>query len=149
MAEAIQDAVDKEAGAMKIVKKYTYWSAGMGVIPFPILDIGAVSAAMVKMLKDLSDYYDVDFQANTAKSVVSAVISSAGASMLAYGSVGSTLKTIPGAGTLFGMVSMPVFSGTTAYALGRFFVKHFDTGGTFFNIKVSQAVDASSGKDSE
>lgn len=132
-----EEAVDKSAlepGAMRIVKRYMGWSAGAGIVPVPLLDIAAVSGVQLKMLKELGDHYGVTFKEHRAKSFISSTLSGFVANGLAYGSVGSLIKSIPGPGTLFGMISMPAFASATAYALGRVFIQHFSSGGTFLDF---------------
>lgn len=120
--------------AMEIVKKYMAWSAGAGVIPIPWIDIAAISGVQFKMLKSLADHYGVAFSAHRAKSILATLVSGYGANTLAFGSMGALLKSIPGPGTLFGMVSLPVCAGATTYAVGKVFIQHFASGGTFLNF---------------
>lgn len=127
-------AVPPSSGAESIVKKYSAWSAGLGIIPVPVVDVAAVSIAQLKMLKELAKYYGVEYREHRAKSLIAALVGGVGANGLAYGSVGSMIKAIPGAGTLFGMVAMPACSAALAYAIGKIFTQHFASGGTFLDF---------------
>ena len=47
------------------------------------------------------------------------------------GSLGSLLKAVPLVGPLVGAPSMMLFCGASSYALGKVFIQHFESGGTF------------------
>jgi uncharacterized protein (DUF697 family) len=44
------------------------------------------------------------------------------------------LKAVPLVGALVGAPSMMVFCGASAWALGKVFVQHFESGGTFLSF---------------
>jgi len=117
-----------------LVKKYMWWSMGAGLIPVPLVDIAAVSAVQLKMIKDMSDIYGVKFSENKGKSILSALLGSIVPNSLARGGVGSILKMLPVVGTIMGGVSMSLFSGASTYAVGKAFVQHFESGGTFLDF---------------
>ena len=117
-----------------LVKKYMWWSMGAGLIPVPFVDIAAVSGVQLKMIKDISDIYGIKFSENKGKSIVSALLGSIVPNSLARGGVGSILKMIPVVGTVMGGISMSLFSGASTYAIGKAFIQHFESGGTFLNF---------------
>ncbi|MCK9305094.1 MAG: YcjF family protein [Bacteroidales bacterium] len=117
-----------------LVKKYMWWSMGAGLIPVPLVDIAAVSAVQLKMIKDMSDIYGVKFSENKGKSILSALLGSIVPNSLARGGVGSILKMLPVVGSVMGGVSMSLFSGASTYAVGKAFVQHFESGGTFLDF---------------
>lgn len=123
-----------EQGASKIVNRYMLWSMGAGLVPIPIIDFAAIVAVQLKMLSELAKYYGVEFSEERGKSIVSSLIGGVAADSIARGSIGSIIKSIPGAGTLFGMVAMPLSAGATTYAVGKVFIQHFASGGTFLNF---------------
>ena len=123
-----------EAGASKITNRYMLWSMGAGLVPIPIVDFAAIVAIQLKMLSELAKYYGVEFSEERGKSIVSSLIGGVTTGALANGGIGSFLKSIPGAGTLFGMVAMPLSAGATTYAVGKVFIQHFASGGTFLNF---------------
>ena len=130
-----------EAGASKITNRYVLWSMGAGLVPIPIIDFAAIVAVQLKMLSELAKYYGVDFSEERGKSIVSSLLGGMTTGTLANGSVGSLLKSIPGAGTLFGMVAMPLSAGATTYAVGKVFTQHFASGGTFLNFNPDEVRD--------
>ena len=48
----------------------------------------------------------------------------------------SVAKVIPGLGSLFGIVSLPVVVGASTYAIGRVYLRHFEEGGSIYDIAV-------------
>lgn len=137
MTEVI-DPKQREQAANDIVKRYMLWSAGLGAIPVPVVDIAAVSLSQVGMIKKLAELYEVPYNENIVKSIIGALCSGTGSHVVAYGSIGQTLKMIPGIGTLFGMVAMPTVSAGAAYALGHLFIQHFETGGTLLDFNAEK-----------
>lgn len=125
---------EKELNAKKIVKNYMWWSMGAGLIPVPFVDLAAVSGVQLKMLKDISEVYEISFSENKGKSIVSALLGSIVPNSLSAGSMGSLLKMIPVIGTMVGGLSMSLFSGAATYAIGKVFIQHFEAGGTFLDF---------------
>jgi uncharacterized protein (DUF697 family) len=125
---------EKEQTAKKIVNNYMWWSMGAGLIPVPFVDLAAVSGVQLKMLKDMSDLYDIKFSENRGKSIVSALLGSILPNSLSVGNMGSLLKMIPFIGSVLGGLSMSLFSGAATYAIGKVFIQHFEAGGTFLDF---------------
>ena len=126
--------VSPEEGTDTIIKHNLLWSMGAGLIPVPIVDVAAVAAVQLKMLKELAAHYEVPFSEHRGKSIISALVGGVAACTLAFGTAGSILKVIPVVGTAAGMAAMPIFAGATTYAVGKVFVQHFASGGTFLDF---------------
>lgn len=124
----------REIKAAKIVKRNMLWSMGAGLIPMPIVDVGVMSAVQLKMLAALSRLYQVPFCKNAGKSAIATLLGFVTANSLRGSVVTSFLKALPGVGFL-GSVSMPIYSGAVTYAIGKLFVQHFESGGTFLTFK--------------
>jgi len=120
--------------ADRIIKEHVIWAIGAGLVPLPILDIVAVSAVQLDMLKQLAMLHDVRFSESEGKGWVSAL---AGNVMARVGA--NALKLIPGIGTIVGGVSMSILSGASTYAIGQVAARHFEGGGTFGNLDFSAA----------
>ncbi|MCX6120889.1 MAG: DUF697 domain-containing protein [Ignavibacteriales bacterium] len=123
--------------ANSVVNKYTLWSAGAGLIPVPALDMAAVAGFQVKMLSDLSDVYKVQFSENAARAIIAALTGSLSAGYLAQRYGASFIKSIPFLGFLSAL-AMPIYSGAITWAIGKVFVKHFESGGTFLTFDVEK-----------
>ncbi len=118
----------------KIIKTHMVLSMGAGLVPLPFLDVVAVSAIQVDMLKQLSKQYDIDFSEQSGKSWITAIGGSVLARMGASG-----IKAIPVIGSILGGVTMSVLSGASTYAIGNVFKEHFKRGGDFTNIDLDDA----------
>jgi uncharacterized protein (DUF697 family) len=120
--------------ADRIIKEHVIWSVGAGLVPLPILDIVAVSAVQLDMLRQLAKLHGIPFTESEGKAWVSAL---AGNLVARVGA--NALKLIPGVGTLLGGVSMSILAGASTYAIGQVAVGHFEHGGTFADIDMSSA----------
>ncbi len=134
--------LDAESGtnedqACKIIRRNMYYAMGAGVIPIPLFDLAAVSGLQMKMLYQLSKVYGVAFPENLVKSTLASLVGGVGAVPIAFGVASSFAKFLPGLGHLVGAISLPATSGAITYAIGKTFVMHFESGGTFlsFNAK--------------
>lgn len=127
--------------ATDLVKKYMWWTMGAGLIPVPLVDVLTISGVQLKMLKEISDIYEIKFNDNKGKSIIAALLGSVVPNSLAFGGLGSLLKIIPLIGPLVGGVSMSLFSGAATYAIGKVFIQHFETGGTFLDFNTVSVKD--------
>lgn len=118
-----------EEKANSVVKNHVLWSMGAGLIPIPVIDFVAVTGVQLDMLRNLSRLYGHDFSESSAKSWISAL---SGTYLARLGA--QAVKAIPGIGSIIGGVSMSVLSGASTYAVGKVFVRHFETGGNFFDF---------------
>jgi len=125
---------DRHQQALKIVQRNTAWAAGSGVIPVPGLDLVAIMGSQVKMLHELSKLYGVTFLENKAKNFIGVLLGSIGSVNLTLVPVTSLLKMAPIVGTILGSLSLPTVAAGATYALGKVFVHHFETGGTFLDF---------------
>lgn len=107
---------------------------GAGLIPVPFVDLVAISGVQLKMLSQLSKVYGIEFHENTGKALIGSLLGYLLPKGLAGGAVGSLLKAIPVVGPIMGLPSLVVFCGASTYALGRVFLQHFASGGTFLSF---------------
>ena len=123
--------------AYEIVDGYWKWAAAAGLIPIPVLDIAAVTGVQIKMISDLAHHYELPFRKERAKVIVGSLlgaISAPALSVATLGLLGPVLKVVPGIGTVLGVVVTPAFNAAATYAIGRVFVQHFESGGTFLDM---------------
>jgi uncharacterized protein (DUF697 family) len=128
----------KVVQANSVVNTYSLYSMGAGLIPVPVLDMAAVSGFQLKMLSDVADVYHVPFSENAAKSIIAALTGGLSAGYLAQRYAASFMKSVPFLGIL-GSFSMPIASGALTWAIGKAFVKHFESGGNFLTFDVNNA----------
>lgn len=115
--------------SQEVIKNHVLWAMGAGAVPLPIIDVAAVTAVQLDMLKQLCAVYEVNYLESSGKSLISAIAGSTLAKIAA-----SYMKTIPVIGTLLGGVSMAAMSGASTYAMGQVFIRHFEGGGSIFNF---------------
>jgi len=130
---AAQTGLPRDQQAMALVNSYVPWAAASGLIPVPTADVVALVALQIRMLSKLGSMYDVPFMENSVKSSVSALIGTVVASG-AGASIGSLIKAVPVVGTYIGFVATPGTFAAVTYAVGRVFVTHFESGGTFLDF---------------
>lgn len=117
------------------IKTYVIASVAASVVPIPVFDIAAVAAIQLRMIKKLSELYDRPFSESAVRNVVTAL----GGGVLGFGAGAavavSLTKFVPGIGWMLGMISLPVVAGATTYAIGRVFVRHYEEGGSVFDLR--------------
>lgn len=124
------------AGA--IIQRNVLWALAAGVMPIPIFDLAAITGVEIKMLKELSDLYEVSFREDLAAKILGSLIGSLG-SVGIGGVIGAGLaKLVPFVGTTLGAISVPIFAGAFTHATGKVFVMHFESGGTMLDFDPHQ-----------
>ena len=121
---------DKEQRALETVKDYAWWSAAAGLVVVPLLDLVAVSGVQLKMLVEVSKIYGVPFEENRVKAIVAALTGFAVPHALAFGTLGALFLAYP-----LVAPAMALFSGASAWAMGKVFIQHFESGGTFLDFE--------------
>jgi uncharacterized protein (DUF697 family) len=116
------------------IKKHMLGAMAVALIPVPGIDLAAVAGVQIKMLASMSKIYHVPFKENRAKQIIAGLVGSFGANAMATGLVASAVKIIPVIGQLGGALAMPVVAGAATYAVGKVFVQHFESGGTFLDF---------------
>ncbi|MFC3051540.1 YcjF family protein [Kordiimonas pumila] len=141
MVDKVDDAVEEtlseesvDTTPMEIVKKNMLWSGGAGLLPIPLVEFVAVSGLQIKLIKELSDHYGVPFRQDLAKSIVFSLVGSLGGMKLAQVLATSSLRAIPVVGPVISALSLPAMSAGVAYAIGKVFIAHYETGGTLLTF---------------
>jgi uncharacterized protein (DUF697 family) len=129
-----REVVPTLARAESLVRKNVYICAAVGLVPIPLFDMVAVSSLQVNMLYRLCKLYDIPFSQEAAKSVVASLLAGGGAAALGKSASVSLAKSIPFIGTVIGGMAMPVLAGASTYAVGKVFITHFESGGTFLTF---------------
>ncbi|MEI7611113.1 MAG: DUF697 domain-containing protein [Rhodospirillaceae bacterium] len=131
---AVEGKGERETRALTVVRRYATLSFVSGCVPLPYIDLAMISTAQLAMLAEIAAVYEIPFHREKAKAVVSAVLGSLVPQGLAAGVAGSAVKAIPIVGQAAGMVLMPGFAATFAYALGKVFIDHFESGSTLLDL---------------
>ena len=130
---------DRVTEAESVTIKYAAFAFGGGVIPFPMMDIAAVAGVQLKLLSELAKLYDVEFVDNWGKSSLAALVGGAMPHILAVGTVGSLIKAIPLVGSAIGFAAVPLLAAASTFAVGKVFIQHFESGGTFLDFDAATA----------
>ena len=125
---------EKSKHADTIIRNHVLFSMGAGIIPVPVVDIFAVGATQLDMIRQLCKVYDKDFSETQGKAIVSALTTST----LAKIGARSLVKLIPVVGSYIGGVTSAVMAGASTYALGEVFKMHFEMGGTILDFDVER-----------
>jgi uncharacterized protein (DUF697 family) len=120
--------------ADNIVRNHMLWAFGAGLMPLPLVDLAAVTAIQMDLVKQLASHYKVDYSTATGKTFVSAL---AGSTLAKIGA--SMVKSIPGLGSIIGGVSMSVLSGASTYAIGEVMINHLEKHGDFLALDLDWA----------
>ncbi|WAS91505.1 YcjF family protein [Nannocystis punicea] len=120
--------------ARQLIRRQVYWSLGLGAIPIPFVDAAGVLASQLKMIRDLSQVYGVEFSESRSRAIVGSLIAALGAQTLSYAFVASVFKLVPALGPAFGLVAMPIAAAALTQTVGNVFMMHFESGGTLLNF---------------
>lgn len=134
----MSDSVYISNEARAIVKRYTYYSSGIGLLPVPFADILTVNAVQYAMIKKLASCYDLPFKGQFVKSIVSSLLSGVVSASIIYGPITNTLAVVSGLGWFLRSGVALSVSGAVTMALGKLFINHFERGGTLFDLDVEQ-----------
>ena len=129
---------DKDIAAQEIVKRFALYAGGAGLIPLPIFDFAAIAAIEIKMLRDLGNLYGVPFHEERVRAIVMSLIGSYTATKVGYTVGGSVMKSLPVVGQALGMAAMPAFGAGVTWFIGRLFIQHFVSGGTFLDFNTEK-----------
>lgn len=132
-AEDVDPAEGRTARLEKLAKNHVLASMGVGLIPFPLVDMVALFGIQLDLVKKLSGEYNVPFKQEIGKSIISSLAGGFLPASLGT-AVSSIIKFIPIIGQTTGAVTMPVASGAATYAIYKVFVQHFESGGTFLDL---------------
>jgi hypothetical protein len=119
--------------AKECVNQYT-WKASVAaaVCPLPVVDLVAGMAIIVKMVMEIAAIYQQRIDVKTVEELIGELGKNMAATLgvtaltpVVSSSVGSTLKTIPGAGTLAGGILQGLTQAFIAQWIGRVFIQYF------------------------
>jgi uncharacterized protein (DUF697 family) len=113
----------------RIIRSHMAWAMGAGLIPVPVVDLFAVGAIQLDMIRQLCKLYQVSFSEKDGRAIVSS-LTGAGTARLGA----NLVKFIPGVGSVIGGITMSVLSGASTFAVGGVFRRHLETGGTILDF---------------
>jgi uncharacterized protein (DUF697 family) len=128
---------DRRERAMQIVHRYVLISAAAGAVSVPLLDVAALGAVHVALIKALTEHYGASFSEHAARNILIAI----GVSLIpgSFGSVVASrvLRALPLVTHGIGLAAMSAASAAVSFSLGVVFVRHFELGGTLDTFDVA------------
>jgi|TARA_B100000959_G_C14978511_1_gene622515 uncharacterized protein (DUF697 family) len=124
---------ERLAKANEVVRNYAIGTAAFGVVPAPGIDLIGMTSVQLAMLHKLSTIYDVKFTKSLARNATAALVGG-GIPFLSAATVASALKAVPFLGTYVAVLAQPALGGAVGYAVGKVFIQHFESGGTFLTF---------------
>ncbi|MCP4005397.1 MAG: DUF697 domain-containing protein [bacterium] len=125
--------MDRTLQAEATISDHVLYAIGGAAIPLPLLDIAAVSAIQLNLVRDLSQIYDVEHDITAGRTLITSLV---GASLPRLGA--SLVKLLPGAGWLAGTLTQVALSGATTYAVGHSFRTIFESGREISSVRVEE-----------
>ena len=122
------------AEANRLINRYVIWSAGTALVPIPFMDLIAVTAIELNMLRKLSAHYGITFTEQRGKALIASLIGGLHAGLFSR----SLLKMIPVVGISGAVAPIAVLAGALTYAVGKVFLHHFEAGGTLLDFDPSK-----------
>lgn len=127
------DTAARDGAVQQLVKKYMIFSLAVGVVPLPVIDLAALTAIQLQMLSRLAKEYDLEFSEQLGTSVLGSLVGAGGGVVASSASHRLLMHLFP-AGWLIGAVGVAAFAGASTFAVGRVFVQHFESGGSFLTF---------------
>ena len=125
----------RERLARAIVDRHAAYAAISGMVPVPLVNAAGITAVMVRMVKCLSQHYNVPFEQDRARSIVIGLAMGIFPAGLGAITSSSLLAFVPGANAI-GLATSSVAAATCTRSIGRLFVEHFENGSTLTDIPV-------------
>lgn len=121
-----------------LIKNHVLAACAGSIVPIPLLDLAAVTAVQVNMIRKLAAMYGRTFSESPVRNTIAALVGGV-AGPWAGAVVGVSLaKLIPVVGWAAGVVAMPTVVGASTYAIGHVFLRHFEEGGSIYDISTEK-----------
>lgn len=134
MEEALDERVARNVEAHETLKNYVLVSMAVGLVPVPLIDIAALIGIQLKLVHSIAQQYNVPFSSALANSLIASLLGGVVTTTTAM-PLASMVKLIPFVGSVSGFLSVAILGGATTYAVGKVFIQHFESGGTFLDFE--------------
>lgn len=125
----------------RMIRYHVWASMGVGLVPLPVVDMVALTAIQLNMVRKIAKAYQIPFLKDKVKNVLGSLVGSAVPVAAGAPLAASVAKVIPVIGWTAGALTMPVFAGASTYAVAKVFVQHFASGGTFLTLDPEKVRD--------
>ncbi len=126
-ARPTKPALPAEGDPYRIVAKYSQYAAAVGFIPLPGFDVVAFGGLQLRMIAELCTHYAVPFSSQLGRSIVAALIGTVAPARIA-------MSIMP----VLGFVTGPSLGYAATWAIGRVFMRHFESGGTLSDFNPAE-----------
>ena len=123
-----QLAAQRRALAHKIVSRHKNYAAVGGLMPLPIVNIAGITAINLRMVKQLSELYQVPFERDRTRSLLVGLIGGAVPTGVGTATSSAMMWIVPG-GMLLGLGAAAVTAGALTRGIGLVFIESFERGG--------------------
>jgi uncharacterized protein (DUF697 family) len=120
-------AAKRRVFADKIVERHRTYAAMGGLLPLAVVNIASVAAVNLRMVRQLSELYQVPFQRDRTRSVIVSLIGGAAPSGFGFATSSTLMWIIPG-GLFVGLGVSALTAGALTRAIGQVFVEGFESG---------------------
>lgn len=111
--------------ARRIVERHKNLAAVGGLVPLPAANIASVTAANLRMVKQLSELYGVPFQRERTRSLIIALIAGAVPTGAGVAASSTLMWIIPG-GLVWGLGTAALTAGALTRGIGLVFIDSFE-----------------------
>lgn len=118
----------------QMIRQHIYAAIGVSLVPIPLVDLVGLTGVQLNLLRVLAKKYDIPFLKDTVKQILSVLVGSATPVAVGVPLAASLAKFIPFLGETVAVITMPVVAGASTYAIGKVFIQHFASGGTFLTF---------------
>jgi len=120
-------AARRRALAHKIVSRHKNYAAAGGLVPLPVINIAGVTAINLRMVKQLSDLYQVPFERDRTRSLIVGLIGGAVPTGVGTATSSIMMWIVPG-GMLLGLGASAITAGALTRGIGLVFIESFERG---------------------
>ncbi len=122
-----QLAARRRALAHKIVSRHKNYAAMGGLMPLPVVNIAGITAINLRMVKQLSELYQVPFERDRTRSLLVGLIGGAVPTGVGTATSSIMMWIVPG-GMLLGLGAAAVTAGALTRGIGLVFIDSFERG---------------------
>lgn len=120
-------AARRRALAHKIVSRHKNYAAAGGLVPLPVINIAGVTAINLRMVKQLSELYQVPFERDRTRSLIVGLIGGAVPTGVGTATSSIMMWVMPG-GVLLGLGAAALTAGALTRGIGLVFIESFERG---------------------
>lgn len=118
---------ERRVRAEKIIDRYRLYAALGGLFPMPAVNVAGLTAINMRMVKALSDLYELPFEANQTRSMIMGLIGGSVPTGLGFATASVVGLVVP-AGAFVGLAVSSVTAAGLTRNIGLVFIESFEDG---------------------